>query len=361
MTIDPLSVFFWSLAALWFWDAKDDPKPGKWMRTGMAVGLGVVCKYTNLAERVCFAVFCLCCAEYRRLLARRNFWIMTATALLFFSPLVIWNYRHDWITWHHLLDRGELDQPLRFSINEFIGFVGEQAGVVFPLFFIGLLIALCMRRPATTPKPAYTYLLSLFLPLFLFYSVLAVNDSGQPNWTAPSYVAGVILLTAAWLSLADRFKWAKRVVAGSLALALLGAVFLHLVVWYRLSLKRDPADRIRGSQSLATQVKEYQNRYGARFVIANKYSYASLLSFYLPGKPQTFMPTAAGIRNQFSLWPGYESGYENESAIYVSDQPQIPDVLKREFKKVQSVAEVWSTHRGQNVRRFYLSLCIRDS
>ena len=357
MTIDPLSVFFWSLAALWFWDAKDSSKSGKWIRTGAAVGLGVVCKYTNLAELICFAVFCLFCAEYRRLLVRRNFWAMTATALLFFSPLVIWNYRHDWITWRHLLDRGELDQPLRFSINEFIGFAGEQAGVAFPLFFIGLIVALCMRRPATTPKPVHTYLLSLFLPLFLFYSALAFNDSGQPNWTAPSYVAGIILLTAAWLFLADRYRWAKRVAAGSLALAVVVAVALHFVVWFRLPLKRDPADRVRGSQGLAAQVKECQNRYGASFVIANKYSYTSLLSFYLPGRPQTFIPTAPGIRNQFSLWPGYESGHENESAIYVTDQPRVPEVLKREFRDVRSVAEVWSTHRGQNVRLFYFYLC----
>ena len=357
MTIDPLSVFSWSLAALWFWDAKDSPRAGPWIRTGIAVGLGILCKYTNLAELVCFALFCLWIPGYRRQLAGRNFWLMILAALLFFSPLVIWNYHHEWMTWHHLLDRGELDQPLRFSLNEFAGFWGAQMGVMFPLFFIGLFCAFFVKEPRTTHSLAYRYLLSLFLPLFVLYSVLAFNDSGQPNWTAPSYVAGLVLLVAAWISLANRFRWARRAVAASLVLALLTAGAFHYIVWFRLPLKRDPADRVRGSQSLAVQVKEAQDRYGADFVIASKYSYASLLSFYLPGKPQTFMPTASMVKNQFALWPGYESGYENKSAIFVSDQSAVPEVLTREFKVIRSVGKVWSTHRRQKVRLFYLYFC----
>ena len=73
MTIDPLSVFFWSLTAVLFWRAKDEASVRWWILTGGVIGLGSLCKYTNLAQLICFAIFCLWCSEFRRHLLSRTF------------------------------------------------------------------------------------------------------------------------------------------------------------------------------------------------------------------------------------------------------------------------------------------------
>ena len=71
------------------------------------------------------------------------------------------------------------------------------------------------------------YLLSLFVPLFGFYVVLSFNDSGQPNWTAPAYVAGVILLASQWLDPIRQKSWARRMAVAAALLALIQTFLLH--------------------------------------------------------------------------------------------------------------------------------------
>ncbi len=57
MTIDPLSVFFWTTAAYAFWVAQESDRVGPWLLTGALVGLGALCKYINLFQLLCFIIF----------------------------------------------------------------------------------------------------------------------------------------------------------------------------------------------------------------------------------------------------------------------------------------------------------------
>src|ERR1051325_388448 len=54
MTIDPLSIFFWVAAMYAFWVALERTPTALWLwaGTGLLVGLGFLCKYTNAFELV---------------------------------------------------------------------------------------------------------------------------------------------------------------------------------------------------------------------------------------------------------------------------------------------------------------------
>src|ERR1044071_5976369 len=54
MTIDPLSIFFWVAAMYRFWVALERTPPALWLwaATGLLVGLGFLCKYTNAFELI---------------------------------------------------------------------------------------------------------------------------------------------------------------------------------------------------------------------------------------------------------------------------------------------------------------------
>ena len=58
MTIDTVYIFFWTLAALTFWYAKDQTRLGWWLLTGVLVGLSMLSKYTGAIELVSFVGFC---------------------------------------------------------------------------------------------------------------------------------------------------------------------------------------------------------------------------------------------------------------------------------------------------------------
>src|SRR5260221_2488928 len=71
MTIDPLSVLFWTAAMLAGWRAVQvDGKTADWLWVGLWMGLGFLSKYTELLQLLCWAVFFVLWAPARKQLKR---------------------------------------------------------------------------------------------------------------------------------------------------------------------------------------------------------------------------------------------------------------------------------------------------
>ena len=362
MTIDPLSVFFWTTAAYAFWVAIERDSLWLWMLTGVLVGAGALCKYINLFQIVCFIIFLAMDSTRRRRLWSPGLFLMVFTALLMCVPMIVWNAQHHWVAVRHLAERGALDRAWRFSLTEPLSFLGQQAGVISPVFFVGILIAVFSRGPEPQSDPRSTaarYLKTLFIPIFLMYLALSVNKAGQPNWTAPAYVAGVILLSARFLpGLREARSWRKTAMAGAV-LAFLTTFLMHgNTAMLHLPPKRDPLDRVRGSVDLSTKVDAWMPGSGATYVIANKYSTASLLKFYMQGNPRSYLPdTLPRIDNQFSIWPGYASEPVGSTALLVTDFDFLPEPVKRDFEKVQWLADVEAVGEGRKVGTYHVYVC----
>jgi Dolichyl-phosphate-mannose-protein mannosyltransferase len=360
MTIDTVYLFFWTFAALTFWHAKDDTRLGWWILTGVLVGLSMLSKYTGAIELLSFAGFCAWHPPSRHHLRRATFPVMLLVVVLFLVPVLIWNWQHGFPTSRFLVHRGALDEQAGFRPLEVVSFLAQQSAVVSPLLFLGLLAAVCWPRLAPTPRVETGYLLALFLPLFLLYLVLSFQRASQANWAAAAYVSGLILVAAKW-DYAVRFRpWAKWAAYAALALAFLQTALLHETSWLHLPARIDPLDRARGSRDLAAQVNELQTSTGARFVIANKYMTAALLSFYLPGQPDTFMPVSSPPFNQIVLWPTYRQKHPFDDAIFVTDSNQLSDSLKADFQSIEPAGPIYTTQDGRQVNRFFLFVCRRS-
>lgn len=357
MTIDPLSMFFWTVAACAFWRAKDSRNAGWWLLAGLLVGLGMLAKYTNAAELLSFALFCAFWAPCRVQLVRPGFYLMLLAAGVATLPCWIWNAEHGWVTMRHLAERGDLVEAWKARPVELAKFLGGQAGVISPLIFLGVLAAVFLPAADQSGAPQRRFLLCLFLPLFAGYSILSLNHAAQPNWTAPCYIAGLILLAARWpqwrLS-RPRFRWLG---AAALGIALIETIALHQTAWLHLPPRKDPLDRARGWRDLAAQVAQTQTREGAQFVIAHTYMTASLLSFYLPGRPFVFLPPTPVVSNQFSIWPGYESSAPGCVALYVSEFATAPKSLRSGFAQVREIGQITPREAGRTLLCYHVFLC----
>src|SRR5919204_2341780 len=64
MTIDTLSVFFWALATIVWWDALHRGTALHWACLGLAIGAGFLAKFTNGVQMACIAVFLLWSKEH---------------------------------------------------------------------------------------------------------------------------------------------------------------------------------------------------------------------------------------------------------------------------------------------------------
>jgi hypothetical protein len=306
----------------------------------------------------CFALYLAWTPEGRVQFRRPGFWIMAAAALLALLPVLHWNVEHDWITFRHLRQRGAMDRPWSFSLPDLLEFLGLQAAVYFPPFVAGAVAAFAGSRAwRRGHADTYRYLASLTIPLLVFYTVLATHDAGQPNWTVAASPSALILLTARALDWTRESARLRRLAAGTLIAAAAVSVLLAAAVHIRLPGRDDPLRRIRGARTLAAATEAFRKDQAASFVLASDYQVASLLSFYMPGRPRVYFPRGDRVRNQFAFWPGYENMPAGSHAVLVAKEPRFPPTLLDEFRRLGKPWEVVTTWRGHRVRSFYLHLC----
>src|SRR6266849_8546234 len=104
MTIDPLSIFFWTAAMFAFWLAlEQSPRfSWHWPLTGLLIGLGFLCKYTNALELASIVLVLALAPRLRHEFARPHFYLLLGAFALCTVPPILWNAQHAWITLTHL-------------------------------------------------------------------------------------------------------------------------------------------------------------------------------------------------------------------------------------------------------------------
>ncbi len=376
MTIDPLSVAFWSAGLLTCWLALERRGAAGllyWLLTGLSVGFGFLCKYTNAMQLLGVALALAVVPRWRPEFRRPGFYVLLVSALGSGCPPVIWNASHAWITLAHLRARGHLDSAFTQPLREFGNFLFAQAGVYSPLVFIGVLVAICwgwrraretVARPAPVtigeearkePPPALSpaaekarFLLAFGLPLLTMYALLAFKTAGEPNWTAPAFISLSILATALWHERAQHSRYAARFGILALAVALPASGLMldtDLVrqAGIRWPYERDPTARLSGWRDTAATVAAFrqdeERTLGTPvFLIADRYQLAAELGYYLSagtradaGTPPVFLPESQNIETQFSFWPGYDEAAVAPAAAL--DAPP-PKNAEEEFKGI---------------------------
>jgi hypothetical protein len=127
---------------------------------------------------------------------------------------------------------------------------------------------------------------------------------------------------------------------------------LHETRWLNLPRGYDPLDRARGWESFGSVIHQVRLVHQPDVLIGNKYQTASLLSYYLPDRPTTYIPHSKRIENQFSFWPTY-TVKPGTKALFVTDNREgIPDELLAEFSRAQSVHMFDTTEHGRKLTHY---------
>ncbi|HEX4665323.1 MAG TPA: glycosyltransferase family 39 protein [Chthoniobacterales bacterium] len=323
LTIDPLSIFFWVAAFFAFWLALERSPNSSWWwpLTGLLIGLGFLCKFTNALELVSILLVLGITRRLRVEFRRFNLYLLLLVFGLCTIPPIVWNSQHAWITLAHLKSRGSLDQAPGFHPLELLTFLGEHFAVYSPLLFLGLVWATIASWRRARQNFKVLYLLWFGLPVFLLYTILSFNKAAAPNWDGLAFLSLGVLAISYWrersASRASSRNWTNAAV-------ILGLVMSALLVGWMMNpvgidrRGRDPSDRVRGWSSLARAVNkvriDFEKRTGKRvFLIADERDRAAELAFYLPdkrvegpGHPPVYIPESQDMINQFSFWPRYD-------------------------------------------------------
>ena len=373
MTIDPLSVLFWTSAMLAGWKAVNrEPSVKSWLWVGLFTGLGLLSKYTALFQLACWAIFFGLWSPARRHLRSPGPWLALMVVIVCALPILIWNAQNGWVTVEHVGQNAKLGRAWQPTLRYFGEFVGAEAGLLNPVFFVGLIWASLAFWKSRRHELIMVFLFSMGAPLFFGYWLYTLHSRVLPNWIAPSIVPLFCLMALYW----ERRRFAPWLTV-ALALGLPVVVLLHdtdmlhRLTGERLPAHLDPLRRVRAWSTMARTVNVARKELAAEgkevFVIGSHYGLTGQLSFYIPEAkaavdkvPLVYYRSSPYPRNQYFFWPGYPDQRPGQNAIYVheTERPRSPSApILQQFESVRSLGLRSIKYRGREFRRIELFAC----
>jgi hypothetical protein len=373
-----------------------EPSIAPWLWTGVFTGLGLLSKYTALFQIGCWAVFFWLWPAARRHLRSAGPWLALLVVGMCALPILIWNAQNGWITVEHVAQNAKLDKPWGPTLRYFGEFVGAEAGLLNPIFFVGIICACIGFWKAHRNEPVFVFLFSMGAPLFFGYWLYTLHSRVMPNWIAPAVVPLFCLMALYW----SRRRFAPWLTAG-LSLGIPIVVLLHDTDMLRrltvprlvrenlrdggqirtvhrvhfeagyLPAKLDPLRRVRAWSTLAKEVDLARKALAAEgkevFVIGSHYGITGEMSFYIPEAkkavadvPLVYYRSSPQPNNQYYFWPGYREQRAGQNAIYVHETQQRrapPASLIEEFESVRSLGLREIKYRGRVFRKIEVFAC----
>lgn len=343
MTIDSPYAACWAMAMWSAWRAFEGHGRRWFALMGLALGVGLLYKYTIL-----LAIPGLALAAWRinrdrpGAVRASSLPLAIAPFVVGILPVIIWNAREGWPTVAHLL--GHLgvkggDMPVtqgggsgfHYDPTWTLQLVATQLGMVGPLLALAIAqaVAWWRGRPAADAAPgAERFLVLNSAPILVFYLLVSVVTEPEGNWPLAGYLtllpmaASRVAATLDGARRADASKepgrrdphatpllaWRAAVVTGLATAILLPR--LDLVARVPLVGPLIPVHRFMGADRMAADVAGRLDALRARtglepFVVSSHYGRASQMAFYLPGHPTTYCTSdllGPGRRTQYDYW-----------------------------------------------------------
>lgn len=357
-TIDAPLLFFWCGSLLCLWrSCVPGPRRALWaLLLVPAVGLGLLSKQMMIVFPLLALIFIAGDRELRRQLARPWPWLGLAATLSFLAPVILWNSRHDWITFSHTAHHftGRSWHPLQMA-GRLLAFAGGQMGLTSPLHWIPLvaLLVACLAAFGRLGR-AERFLFLFSGPAILVMLLMTLRQRMNGNWPAVFYLSGMILLTA-WAG--GRFhpgmisprlrRWFRPGIAVGAALVLIAYLLPFVIPHTGLAGgELDPTRRLRGWSELGDAVGELRAAMPdpeQTFILTLGHRYTtSQLAFYTPGHPPVYRwADRRNLESQYELWPGHQQ-HPGWSALVVipGAGSGLPPALIKSFNRVGAPEEI---------------------
>jgi 4-amino-4-deoxy-L-arabinose transferase-like glycosyltransferase len=328
-----------------------------WLGLGFALGLAGLSKYTAIT--LAFSVLIALWGGGRLgSLLKPRAWLALGLAALLVSPVLIWNYQHDWASFKfqlgYQLDNDDVDSA--WSLADAFDMQLEQLGTYSPLLFIGGVAAAVW---GIGQGRGARLLLVFALPNLLMFAYMAGVGRSSVHWTLFGWVA-MSPLCAAWLM----SQWRRRAVRGlvyvSATLSTLGLLVIMLLPLPFIPFPdyNHPLGRVLGWQQAASRAEllrqEMAGDGGSEPVLlVTNWHYAGPLAWYA-------QPTIARDTNprpsQYKLWYGYVDASTRGILVVFDKDNDSPGFDQRGLDCHQ--VDTMPTYRGATVTsKFYFYRC----
>ncbi|MCX5842265.1 MAG: glycosyltransferase family 39 protein [Deltaproteobacteria bacterium] len=310
-------MFFWLLTIYFIQEWIISAKNYYWLLAGLALGLGMVSKYTAIALVPAFFVYLLLSKKGRRQLVTPWPYLALIIVFVVFSPVIYWNAMHNWASF--IFQFGDRAKSVtHFGMKYFGVLIGSQLFLltpfIFVLFFVGFVkFVKCFQQERAA---AFFYLTSFFI--IGGFTLLSFETLIKMNWLLPGYL-GVLIATA--LINGPRWKVKSRLFKAGVYSSLVLIILAHLVLLIP-NIPLGEGNTWSGWKDAAQNIQTLQQKSGGVekcFIFTNSYKSAALLKFYLPDQQDTYCKNVYGQPAlQFAFWP-LPNNLAGKDAIFVFD------------------------------------------
>ena len=327
----PLNLF-WTLSLYYSYKAVFGGKLRDYILTGLFLGLMMISKYSAILFVMSLLLFLL--IKRREQFLNPYTYLSIFISLLVIAPMLYWNYEHEWISFLFQIDHGSTDD---FNVQPWLilEFFGAQFGVFTPIFTAVLFFFLAKDKLYFKDEKLF-FIALMTAGILLFFLYKSFYVSMAPNYGAPAYIGGTILLAI----VISKYQLKKTFIIG-LGVALFFttivriAMITHLPELQRFMYK--PQEIV---ERFATHLKEGDHIYGAHLTTA------AYLKYYLPNHPKTDV----GIPSRFSYYDMVrDNDYYHKDGLLLSRNIKRGALLRTMYANVELI----DTYEVFKNRTFY--------
>jgi len=362
ITPDVPFIFFWALIVYFIIKLSEDQKPRWWYFAGAALGLGLVSKYTAILIAPGIFLYVLFSKNQRYWLKTIHPYAALIVALLCFTPVLVWNYQHDWASFMFQSSR-RFSEMKRLRLDYFGQLIGTQLTMLTPyqffLFIGGWLFA--GWKGLKQKEEKYALLFWLSLPVYFVFTISSFRSLVKPNWLAPAYLTSVVS-ACAWI-FTEKTKPAlffKKFLKPGLIFGLIIVIFIHLLpVFPIMPIRR--GDTWTGWKELAGRMEKMKLEMGEdTFIFGHEYKIPSEITFYSKNHEKTHCGEIIGEKGlQFTYWTNIDDLVGKDGIFITSNAHRYRklDKLGAHFDRIEEEPSLIISHYNKIFRKFYIYRC----
>ena len=334
-TPDSPLILFWSISLYYTYRALFIGEKKDFILTGLFLGLLMLSKYTAILYIAGVVIFML--LKRRDLFLNPYMYLAVIIASIVVSPMLIWNYQHDWISFTFQLHHGSTSSYEIYP-HLFFDFFGGQFGIFSPVFAAVLFFFLIKDKLYFKDDKLFFISLSIVVTL-LFFMYKSLYTRMALNYSAPAYIGAAVLLAV----IISKYELRKTFKAGlivALIFTILGRVaFLFFLPYVQ--------ERMYGNKEavklLATHAKEGDSFYGDHLTIA------AYLTYYLPSHPDADLALPSRY-SQYDMWR--KKDYLKDGLVLTREAEDAR--LKQIYKDVREVDTLTVKNGVHSTKTFHI-------
>ena len=187
-------IFFWLLVVYGVQERLITNNKNWWLLVGVALGLGLVSKYTAVAVIGAIFFFFLFSSKHRKELLSPYPYLAIIIGFLIFAPVIYWNYERGWASFlFQSAERADTVRSLR--ITYILQLLGSQLFMLTPLLFVYLFKSFStVIKNWKERKNLHLYFWSAVIIIGGF-TLVSLTSLVKMNWLLPGFLPLLAIIT----------------------------------------------------------------------------------------------------------------------------------------------------------------------